>query len=492
MAQVLSPVDAHVREKSGAFGRTHLSGSNATKVTDVFWRNDGDDTFCYVMENNVCEAVVSSYCMHRKLPGIIRTDGVSIIDDDVHPRFEIRMERAIGGDLYDYTQRHTMTQRTVVAPRVFKQLLTAVYQLHEHDIVHGDLKPENIAVSDTDPCAFTVNLIDFGSCALAKYTDVLRSRSYRGTHVFSAPECFGIWPDGIVDATRSIDPFLVDAYALGVVMHTFITDTYLHTEPSGKGGVDEKEMMRNLHLEGAVSVDTEAFVESGCESWILHAVLDLVNPDPKRRARVRHVYLKYVQPIEIVEVPRHIRDAHVTFPSWGSVTTDAASARRCAVNHIYDLCSEHGMDYRPMALALNVADRYVGVVRRPATGAELTAAYVIVASCVTGSSVNRRLDKPEARAVVDILDVLACDIYSETCDRILDRSDGYCRLDYELLKDALVDAEGDTMAAVDIYRRTRPLVDLTNLVFSRPDKDEGRLEVDLTSPKSPPKKKTFR
>ncbi len=77
------------------------------------------------------------------------------------------LSEAPGMDLFEYIQKHdTMTENEV--RNVAKQILTILGDIHDRNIIHKDIKPENIVY---DPKAEKITLIDFEE----KYTDDYRS-----------------------------------------------------------------------------------------------------------------------------------------------------------------------------------------------------------------------------------------------------------------------------------------------------------------------------
>ena len=69
------------------------------------------------------------------------------------------MEYVSGKPLFDrITEQENQTFNEMEAARYMKQLFQAINHLHAYNIVHRDIKPDNIMITDDD----SVRLIDFG------------------------------------------------------------------------------------------------------------------------------------------------------------------------------------------------------------------------------------------------------------------------------------------------------------------------------------------
>ncbi|BGO88394.1 serine/threonine protein kinase [Rhodotorula toruloides] len=95
-------------------------------------------------------------------------------DPDSHPRH--------GQDLFDYVDAHPDGLPPRDIHRILSQVADAVWFLHEHQIVHRDIKDENVTL-DADG---NVRLIDFGSAAYVK--EGRKFDTFSGTLDFAAPE----------------------------------------------------------------------------------------------------------------------------------------------------------------------------------------------------------------------------------------------------------------------------------------------------------------
>ena len=113
----------------------------------------------------------------------------------------IVMEYVAGGTLTEAVRRGLPNARK---PTIFTQLLQAVNFVHGNDIVHRDIKPDNILLTDGGD----VKLADFG---VAKLTLTERCATFVGTDLFIAPEVRN-------HAVESYGP-PVDMWACGMVLH---------------------------------------------------------------------------------------------------------------------------------------------------------------------------------------------------------------------------------------------------------------------------------
>lgn len=101
---------------------------------------------------------------------------------------------------------------------LFGQVLDGVCHLHELEITHGDIKPQNILVSGD-----IAKLTDFGT-SLTTQDIYLRTRENGGTVLYSPPEFAGL-------TARKRDAALArshDIYSLGVLLYQLLTGRLPH------------------------------------------------------------------------------------------------------------------------------------------------------------------------------------------------------------------------------------------------------------------------
>lgn len=116
------------------------------------------------------------------------------------------MEYAAGGELYDYlSERKVLSEDE--ARRIFRQIATAIYYCHKHNICHRDLKLENILLDEVG----NAKIADFGLSNVFSYSSLLST--FCGSPLYASPE--------IVKGTPYHGPE-VDCWSLGVLLYTLV------------------------------------------------------------------------------------------------------------------------------------------------------------------------------------------------------------------------------------------------------------------------------
>lgn len=126
-----------------------------------------------------------------------------------HPNLVRYISLTDDGILMEYVDGETLSQRITAHPEYFTkqntdkflhQLLDAVACLHSHQVLHLDLKPDNVLLTRINS---DVKLIDLGCC----YTDTFADTPGR-TNAYAAPEQLS---GGSVDERT-------DIYAIGKIL----------------------------------------------------------------------------------------------------------------------------------------------------------------------------------------------------------------------------------------------------------------------------------
>ncbi|CDH52500.1 cbl-interacting serine threonine-protein kinase16 [Lichtheimia corymbifera JMRC:FSU:9682] len=127
----------------------------------------------------------------------------------------IVMEYAQGGELFDFVQKMHQSRKPVdeeLIRRIFTELLHVVLWLHEHNIVHRDLKLENILIHMDKDGHPRLKVTDFG---LARVIDptapILTTRC--GSEEYAAPE---------IVQSMGYDGRRTDTWAVGIILYALL------------------------------------------------------------------------------------------------------------------------------------------------------------------------------------------------------------------------------------------------------------------------------
>lgn len=116
-----------------------------------------------------------------------------VIDDIDQPFIMVVMELVEGGPVQEENDESTERLSEPVARGIFRQLLLGLKYMHERGVIHGDVKPANLAFGANG----IVKLIDFGSSVACKREWDEEQRRYvvhdellkaNGTPAFLPPE----------------------------------------------------------------------------------------------------------------------------------------------------------------------------------------------------------------------------------------------------------------------------------------------------------------
>ncbi|CAD8081271.1 unnamed protein product [Paramecium sonneborni] len=205
-------------------------------------------------KSNYVKHATREYKVHRELlhPNIVKLyDSVEI---DVNT-FCTVLEYCDGCDLSIYIKRYKYFQEKE-AKLIIQQVLNALKYIHQSNIIHYDIKPQNILFHQNE-----IKLSDFGLCKVVdgdKSKMELTSQGV-GTYWYLPPECFhtGEQPPNISNK--------VDIWSLGVIFYEMLYGL----KPFGQGFSQETILKEQIILKSEnVNFPTKPHVSNECKEFI--------------------------------------------------------------------------------------------------------------------------------------------------------------------------------------------------------------------------------
>lgn len=217
------------------------------------------------------------------------------------------MEYVPGGDLGKLVSElgHLPEEATQV---MSGQLLDAVGYLHENNITHRDVKPDNILISSRVP--FVVKLADFGLSKMID-NDETFLRTFCGTLLYCAPEVYSEYAEYDDNGRRHPRnrqrrqalgqryDHAVDTWSLGGVLFYALTG---RPPFPVKVGVSHQEL---LQLIMTTPLDISPLERAEVSEYGIDFLSRMLNRRPESRARIRelqqHAWLGFPNPSQDLE-----------------------------------------------------------------------------------------------------------------------------------------------------------------------------------------------
>lgn len=205
---------------------------SSNEIEEMYDDGYDDESITSTFESHL-KSIVAEYSLMRKL-----SDCVNIVKcDDVR---YVQQEDGIGWDIFIKMELLTpltkalpadIEEKTVI--KIARDMCNALDMCSKHGVIHRDIKPQNIFVSDNGD----YKLGDFG---IAKTVERTVSGTKIGTYKYMAPEVYNNQPYGVA----------ADIYSLGLVLYWLLNDRRLPFLPSGAtkltAGMEEEARSRRF------------------------------------------------------------------------------------------------------------------------------------------------------------------------------------------------------------------------------------------------------
>ena len=125
-------------------------------------------------------------------------------------RYFLVMEYLLGKDLEKYFQSNSFTINEKKLKDILAQVLFGLKAIHQKNILHRDIKPQNIFITDDG----TIKLLDFGLVKMIDYTTLtMTGEGPKGTPLYIPPEAI---------RGEKLDP-RSDLYSFGVMVYHIVS-----------------------------------------------------------------------------------------------------------------------------------------------------------------------------------------------------------------------------------------------------------------------------
>lgn len=217
---------------SGTYVRAlkHMTIPSQKQYADVLNSMGGDyskadDYFAGVLKEIVNEIQIISTLSEAGTQNIVRYYENDIVETDSPKRYDIYILMECLTPFTEYMYKNELKVKDVI--KLGKDILTALISCHEQNIIHRDIKDDNIFVSSDG----SYKLGDFGVSKMLK--DRSRAESMKGTPNFIAPEVY-LGKEQYDDT--------VDIYSLGIVLYKLLNKSrnpFLPAFPQSYNSNDE-------------------------------------------------------------------------------------------------------------------------------------------------------------------------------------------------------------------------------------------------------------
>ncbi|XP_030613868.1 serine/threonine-protein kinase 17B [Archocentrus centrarchus] len=238
--------------------------------------------------------------MARNNPRVVNLHAAYETDHDI----VLVLEYAAGGEIFDHCVSEELLPEAQII-RLIRQTLEGVHYLHQRNLVHLDLKPQNILLTSLLPPG-DIKIVDFG---LARRLGAVGElREILGTPEYVAPEILNYEP--ITTAT--------DLWSVGVITYMLVTgespfagddkqETYLNVsqvnvdysrETFSRVSELAMDFIRKLLVK--VPEDRPSAVDCMSHPWLWQQPQICMSPDPAAAAafRTRSCGAKWAAPPE--------------------------------------------------------------------------------------------------------------------------------------------------------------------------------------------------
>ncbi|KAF0915792.1 hypothetical protein E2562_038920 [Oryza meyeriana var. granulata] len=222
---------------SGAYARVWL-GRHCTRGTEVALKEIAVER----LSSKLRESLLSEVDILRR----IRHPNVIALHESIRDggKIYLVLEYCRGGDLHSYLQRHKRVSEAV-AKHFIQQLASGLQMLRENNVVHRDLKPQNILLVANNENSL-LKIADFGFAKFLEPSSL--AETLCGSPLYMAPE---------VMQAQKYDA-KADLWSVGIILYQLVTGSPPFT------GDSQIQLLRNILYTREIRFPSDCDLSNGC------------------------------------------------------------------------------------------------------------------------------------------------------------------------------------------------------------------------------------
>ena len=259
----------------GAFGKVNL-GLNVLTGRVVAIKSFNKKSLDSPNNENMKKIIYETNLM-RKLNHPNITKNLEMFEDEKY--ILIIMEYINGGNLFSFVKkRRKLTEK--ISKFLFKQIILGINHIHSQNIVHRDIKLENILIDINN----TIKICDFGIGRILSSSEELLYDQC-GTPMYMAPEIL------TCSKEKGYKAFPIDIWAAGIALYIMLSGTLpfnIIIKCDSHIDANNKHKMKNIALRKAIINDEPKRIENISDNArdLLHRLL---NKDPNKRLKCEEI-----------------------------------------------------------------------------------------------------------------------------------------------------------------------------------------------------------
>ena len=193
----------------------------------------------------------------------------------------IIMEYINGGNLFSFIKkRRKLSEKT--AKFLFKQIIEGIKHIHSKNIVHRDIKLENILIDLKN----NIKICDFG---IGKILKKKKEKLFEqcGTPMYMAPEIY------LCTSEKGYDPFPVDLWSSGIALYIMLSGTipFLFSDDNNNNNSfsNDKENKKNNNILKYNIINNQPKEIKDISKEANDLIMGLLNKNPKKRYTINDV-----------------------------------------------------------------------------------------------------------------------------------------------------------------------------------------------------------